>query len=117
MRIREQHPDHRHRRARHCDGTGAAAWASRPARRSSSNEERIAWIGPAHSPPPADRQVDLGGRTVIPGFVDSHTHLVFAGDRSAEFVARMAGEQYDGGGIASTVAATRSPPPTSSPRW
>jgi imidazolonepropionase len=44
---------------------------------------------------------------VVPGFVDAHTHLVFAGDRSAEFAARMAGERYDGGGIASTVAATR----------
>jgi imidazolonepropionase len=46
-------------------------------------------------------------RSVLPGFVDSHAHLVFAGDRSAEFAARMAGRPYDGGGIASTVAATR----------
>ena len=43
----------------------------------------------------------------MPGFVDTHAHLVFAGDRSAEFAARMAGERYDGGGIAGTVAATR----------
>ncbi len=64
----------------------------------------IAWVG--HGSPAADEAVDLGGRAVIPGFVDSHTHLVFAGDRVGEFVARMAGEAYDGGGIASTVAAT-----------
>ncbi len=66
----------------------------------------ITWLGPAREVPPADRQVDLGGRAVVPGFVDSHTHLVFAGDRSAEFAARMSGEAYDGGGIAATVAAT-----------
>jgi imidazolonepropionase len=51
--------------------------------------------------------VDLGGRAVVPGFVDSHSHLVFAGDRAAEFAARMAGEPYAGGGIRTTVAATR----------
>ena len=44
---------------------------------------------------------------MIPGFVDSHSHLVFAGDRSAEFAARMTGQPYDGGGIAVSVAATR----------
>lgn len=57
--------------------------------------------------PSADRHIDAGGRCVIPGFVDSHTHLVFAGDRSAEFVARMAGQPYEAGGIRTTVAATR----------
>jgi imidazolonepropionase len=67
----------------------------------------ITWIGPAAGAPAADRRVDLEGRAVIPGFVDSHAHLVFAGDRSAEFAARMSGTPYDGGGIASTVAATR----------
>ncbi|MCU1432227.1 MAG: hutI [Actinotalea sp.] len=67
----------------------------------------IVWVGPASSAPAADEQVDLGGRAVLPGFVDSHTHAVFAGDRSAEFVARMAGTPYTGGGIATTVAATR----------
>ncbi len=51
--------------------------------------------------------IDLDGRSVVPGFVDSHAHLVFAGDRAEEFAARMAGKPYDGGGIASTVAATR----------
>ena len=67
----------------------------------------VAWVGDAVSAPPADRQIDVGGRTVLPGFVDSHAHLVFAGDRSAEFEARMAGTAYDGGGIASTVRSTR----------
>ena len=68
---------------------------------------RIAWVGTSTSAPDADRSVDLGGRAVLPGFVDSHSHLVFAGDRSREFAARMAGERYDGGGIAVSVAATR----------
>ena len=54
----------------------------------------------------ADRRIDAEGRCVIPGFVDSHNHLIFAGDRSAEFAARMAGEKYSAGGIATTVAAT-----------
>ena len=67
----------------------------------------VAWAGPRGRAPDADDQVDVGGRAVIPGFVDSHAHLVFAGDRSAEFEARMAGVPYDGGGIATTVAATR----------
>lgn len=69
--------------------------------------DRIAWVGPKHEAPAADRRVDCGGTSVLPGFVDSHAHLVFAGDRFAEFAARMAGRPYDGGGIASTVAATR----------
>jgi imidazolonepropionase len=55
----------------------------------------------------ADRRIDVGGRCVIPGFVDSHTHLVFAGDRSEEFVARMAGRPYEAGGIRATTEATR----------
>ena len=67
----------------------------------------IAWTGPAADAPPADEQVDAGGRAVLPGFVDSHSHLVFAGDRSAEFAARMAGTPYAAGGIRTTVAATR----------
>ncbi|HYH30587.1 MAG TPA: imidazolonepropionase [Pseudonocardia sp.] len=67
----------------------------------------VAWVGPASAAPPADRCEDVGGRAVLPGFVDSHTHLVFGGDRAAEFEARMSGQPYDGGGIAATVAATR----------
>jgi imidazolonepropionase len=55
----------------------------------------------------ADRRLDAGGRCVIPGFVDSHTHLVFAGDRADEFAARMAGERYSAGGIRVTTGATR----------
>lgn len=69
--------------------------------------DRVRWVGAAGRAPAADRVVDLGGRTVLPGFVDSHSHLVFAGDRAAEFAARMAGRPYSAGGIASTVAATR----------
>lgn len=72
------------------------------------SDDAVAWIGPASDAPPADQRIDLDGRTLIPGFVDSHSHLVFAGDRSAEFTARMTGAPYDGGGIASTMAATRS---------
>ena len=72
-----------------------------------ADDGRIAWVGPSAEAPAADSRVDLGGRAVVPGFVDSHTHLVFAGERSAEFAARMAGERYTGGGIATTVAATR----------
>jgi imidazolonepropionase len=67
----------------------------------------VAWVGPAADAPAADQQVDAGGRAVLPGFVDSHSHLVFAGDRAAEFAARMAGEPYAAGGIRTTVAATR----------
>ena len=71
------------------------------------DDGRVAWIGPDAAAPACDTRRDLAGRSVIPGFVDSHTHLVFAGDRAAEFAARMAGVPYDGGGIATTVAATR----------
>lgn len=71
------------------------------------DDGRIAWVGPAGQAPAADGRVDLDGRCVLPGFVDSHTHLVFAGQRSAEFAARMAGRPYAAGGIRTTVAATR----------
>jgi imidazolonepropionase len=68
---------------------------------------RVSWVGRAAEAPAADEQMDAGGRAVLPGFVDSHSHLVFAGDRAAEFAARMAGESYAAGGIRTTVAATR----------
>ncbi len=67
----------------------------------------VAWVGDAGDVPAADEVIDADGAALIPGFVDSHTHLVFAGDRSAEFAARMAGEPYAAGGIRTTVAATR----------
>jgi len=83
---------------------------------------RVAWVGPTSQAPAADRRIDARGLAVIPGFVDSHAHLVFAGDRSAEFAARMAGQPYTAGGIQTTVAATRAasdstPPQPASPGW
>jgi imidazolonepropionase len=68
--------------------------------------DHIAAVGTGPAPA-ADERIDAGGRGVVPGFVDSHTHLVFAGDRSDEFAARMAGRAYEAGGIRSTVDATR----------
>ncbi|PSK96802.1 imidazolonepropionase [Murinocardiopsis flavida] len=68
---------------------------------------RVAWAGPRDRAPDADTRVDAAGRCVIPGFVDSHSHIVFAGDRSREFGARMSGRPYEAGGIRTTVAATR----------
>ena len=67
----------------------------------------IAWVGRRADAPDADERVDCADASVIPGFVDSHAHLVFAGERSAEFAARMSGQPYAAGGIATTVAATR----------
>ena len=69
--------------------------------------DRIAWLGKRTNVPSADQRIDADGAAVIPGFVDSHAHLVFTGDRAAEFEARMAGQPYTGGGIRTTVAATR----------
>jgi imidazolonepropionase len=69
--------------------------------------EHVAWVGPAASAPAADVRLGAAGRAALPGFVDAHSHLVFAGDRAAEFAARMAGEAYAAGGIRTTVAATR----------
>ncbi|GLZ38418.1 imidazolonepropionase [Actinokineospora sp. NBRC 105648] len=71
------------------------------------DRDRVAWVGPAAKAPDADTLVDAAGRAALPGWVDSHTHLVFAGDRTAEFAARMAGKPYTAGGIATTVNATR----------
>ncbi|MEV6344798.1 imidazolonepropionase [Actinoplanes sp. NPDC051851] len=67
----------------------------------------IAWVGSASQAPAADESVDARGAAVVPGFVDSHSHLVFAGDRADEFDARMSGQPYTAGGIRRTVAATR----------
>ncbi|MGA5129302.1 imidazolonepropionase [Streptomyces olivoreticuli] len=69
--------------------------------------DRVAWVGASSKAPATDNRVDAGGRAVLPGFVDSHSHLVFAGDRTAEFNARMSGQSYSAGGIRTTVAATR----------
>jgi imidazolonepropionase len=67
----------------------------------------ISWVGEADSAPSADSVVDVAGACVIPGCVDSHAHLMFAGSREQEFAARMAGDSYSAGGIKTTVAKTR----------
>ena len=69
--------------------------------------DKIAWVGNTNVVPDTDQQIDAVGKAVIPGFVDSHAHLLFAGERSKEFQARMKGEKYSAGGINSTVVATR----------
>ena len=72
-----------------------------------ADDGRIVFVGPAAVAPAADDRLSARGGCVIPGFVDSHTHLVFAGDRAGEFEARVAGRGYSAGGIKSTVDATR----------
>jgi imidazolonepropionase len=80
-----------------------------------ARDGRIAWIGPMTDLPAgiaADETVDLDGRWVTPGLIDCHTHLVYAGDRAAEFELRLNGATYEeiaraGGGITSTTKATR----------
>ncbi|MFD0855729.1 imidazolonepropionase, partial [Actinomadura adrarensis] len=67
----------------------------------------VAWVGPSADAPAADEVFDAQGRAVLPGFVDSHAHLVFAGERAEEFAARMSGRPYAAGGIRTTVARTR----------
>lgn len=89
-----------------CDGTGEGGAGARAGHALVIEGDRVAWVGPEAEAPAADRRVDVDGQCVLPAFVDSHAHLVFAGDRSAEFAARMSGQAYDGGGIATTVAAT-----------
>ncbi|MEE1808342.1 imidazolonepropionase [Streptomyces sp. BE133] len=69
--------------------------------------DRVVWTGESSKAPATDNAVDAGGRAAIPGFVDSHSHLLFAGDRTEEFNARMSGRPYSAGGIRTTVAATR----------
>ncbi len=94
--------------AEHGDGLGIVGDAAVIVGRDPEGDHaRVRWLGRAADAPAADRAIDLGGKAVLPGFVDSHTHLVFAGDRSAEFAARMTGQAYDGGGIATTVGASR----------
>jgi imidazolonepropionase len=90
-----------------CDGTGPDNLGILSQAALIVEDDLIAWIGPAAASPAADSMIDIDGRAVIPGFVDSHSHLIFAGDRAAEFAARMTGQPYDGGGIGVTVAATR----------
>ena len=80
---------------------------------------RITWIGEQNGLPSRYRDLvtlDCGGRAILPGFVDAHTHLVFDGRRADEFDRRMRGESYEsimaaGGGIQSTVEATRAAGP------
>ena len=71
------------------------------------NDGVVAWVGSRAQAPAADERVDMDGRAVLPGFVDSHAHLMFAGDRAGEFAGRMSGESYNAGGIRSTVTSTR----------
>jgi imidazolonepropionase len=68
---------------------------------------RVVWVGDSADLPSADSRLNVGGQAIIPGFVDSHAHMMFAGDRAAEFSARMEGKPYSAGGIKTTVAATR----------
>ncbi len=90
-----------------CDGSGPDGLGIRTGAALVATQGVISWIGSAATAPAADQVIDLDDRALIPGFVDSHSHLVFDGDRSTEFAARMTGTPYDGGGIATTVAATR----------
>ncbi|HEY5202394.1 MAG TPA: imidazolonepropionase [Acidothermaceae bacterium] len=69
--------------------------------------DRVVWVGRRAQAPSADTRVDLDRQTVVPGFVDSHSHLIFASDRADEFASRMAGTPYAAGGIAATLIATR----------
>lgn len=71
------------------------------------DNNKISWVGSTNQAPDADHKIDVQGKAVIPGFVDSHAHLLFAGERSKEFQSRMKGEKYSAGGITSTVTATR----------
>jgi imidazolonepropionase len=68
---------------------------------------KVAWLGSAGAAPAADEAYDAAGRAALPGFVDSHAHLVFAGERAEEFAARMSGRPYTAGGIRTTVERTR----------
>jgi imidazolonepropionase len=67
----------------------------------------VSWVGQSSQADSSVAKTDVGGRSLIPGFVDSHSHIMFAGDRSEEFAARMAGVPYSAGGIKVTTEATR----------
>ena len=69
--------------------------------------QKVVWVGSNESAPATDNYIDAENGVVTPGFVDSHTHAIFAGDRSRDYVARMSGNKYATGGIKTTVAATR----------
>ena len=69
--------------------------------------QKVLWVGSKKHAPAADSKIDANGGVVTPGFIDSHTHAVFSGDRSKDYVARMSGQKYATGGIKTTVAATR----------
>ncbi|MCU1601927.1 MAG: imidazolonepropionase [Frankiales bacterium] len=84
-------------------GGSITTWADEPATALVLEDGLVV----SHDEQPCDEVVELDGRCVVPGFVDSHTHLVFGGDRTAEFESRMAGIPYAAGGIRTTVAATR----------
>ena len=88
-------------------GGSFVTWADEPVEALVIDDGHVAWTGLLAAAPPCDESVELQGRCVLPGFVDSHTHLVFGGDRAAEFEARMTGTPYRAGGIRTTVAATR----------
>ena len=84
--------------------------ADRPVRHDAAilfDQGAVAWVGDAADAPGADERIDAAGRAAVPGFVDSHSHLMFAGDRADEFEARMAGQKYEAGGIRRTVRLTR----------
>ncbi|MCW2601600.1 MAG: imidazolonepropionase [Frankiales bacterium] len=88
-------------------GGSFVTWADEPVEALVVEDGRVAWTGTAASAPATDEVLHLSGRCVLPGFVDSHTHLVFGGDRAEEFEARITGTAYAAGGIRTTVAATR----------
>jgi imidazolonepropionase len=90
-----------------CDGTGPDLLGIHSNAALVVENGMIVWIGSTADTPAADARIDVAGRVIVPGFVDSHSHLIFAGDRATEFAARMTGQPYDGGGIGVTVAATR----------
>ncbi|MGN6334135.1 MAG: imidazolonepropionase [Motilibacteraceae bacterium] len=87
------------------EGDGGTGWL--PFAALVVEDGRVAWTGPDRRAPAADDRVDVGGRAVLPGFVDSHAHLMFAGDRAPEFEARMAGRPYEAAGIGATIGYTQ----------